>query len=271
MITSTGNSQIRGVIQLKKKPKERTARDLFIAEGLKMFLEAPAERTIQIYLSESFADRYCKESGEKNPDSRPVREKLEQTGYETVSDQVFAAMSDTKTPQGVICLIRQYHYKPEDLLAGKASPLCMVLENLQDPGNLGTIIRTGEGAGITGVLASSESVDVYNPKVIRSTMGSIYRVPVCYTDNLRGVLEDWKRKAVTLYAAHLKGSVPYDRKEYRNPTAFLIGNESRGLTEETAALADERIRIPMLGKVESLNAAVASAVLMYEAARQRRS
>ena len=146
----------------------------------------------------------------------------------------------------------------------------MVLENLQDPGNLGTILRTGEGAGVTGILMSSGCVDLYNPKVIRSTMGSIYRMPFCYTDDLKQSLAELKAAGVTLYAAHLRGTGTYDGQSYRTPTGFLIGNESRGLTGETAELADVYIKIPMCGQVESLNAAVASAVLMYEANRQRR-
>ena len=149
-------------------------------------------------------------------------------------------------------------------------PHVIVLDNLQDPGNLGTILRTAEGAGVSGVLLSRESVDLYNPKVIRSTMGSIYRMPFFYSQDLREDLKKWKSRGICLYAAHLKGSRPYDEADYRQPAAFLIGNESQGLTEETADLADCRIRIPMEGQVESLNAAVASAVLMYEARRQRR-
>jgi TrmH family RNA methyltransferase len=146
----------------------------------------------------------------------------------------------------------------------------MALENLQDPGNLGTIVRTAEGAGVTGILMSRGCVDIYNSKVIRSTMGSIYRMPFVYTDQWEEALRELKRQGVSLYAAHLKGQDYHDRQDYTKPAAFLIGNESRGLTEETAALADTYIRIPMCGQVESLNAAVASSILMYEANRQRR-
>ena len=110
-------------------------------------------------------------------------------------------------------------------------------------------MRTAEGAGVSGVLLSRESVDLYNPKVIRSTMGSIYRMPFFYSQDLREDLKKWKSRGICLYAAHLKGSRPYDEADYRQPAAFLIGNESQGLTEETADLADCRIRIPMEGQV----------------------
>ena len=146
----------------------------------------------------------------------------------------------------------------------------MVLENLQDPGNLGTIVRTGEAAGVTGILMSRETVDIYNPKVIRSTMGSVFRVPFLYADDLFGALRDLQKKGVRFYAAHLEGASVYDEEDYQAPCGFLIGNEGSGLSCEITALADARIRIPMEGEVESLNAAVAASVLLFETARQRR-
>ena len=150
--------------------------------------------------------------------------------------------------------------------------LLMILEDLQDPGNLGTILRTGEGAGVTGVILSKNSVDIYNPKVIRSTMGSVYRVPFCYTSSIREEILPWLReKKITGYAAHLEGKNSYDREDYTRDTAFFIGNEGNGLSRELSENADIWIRIPMEGQVESLNAAMASGILMYEAYRQRRN
>lgn len=244
------------MIQLKKKAKERDRQDVFLVEGIKMFREVPRERLQKVYVSAGFYE---------NPEHRSLLEKCE---FEVVSDAVFDAISDTKTPQGIICLVKQFHYCLSDLTAAPV-PLCMVLENLQDPGNLGTIFRTAEGAGVTGILLTRDCVDLYNPKVIRSTMGSIYRMPFFYTENLREVLTNWKEKGMNLYAAHLKGKNTYDQENYQKPSAFLIGNESQGLTDETAKLANHYIRIPMSGQVESLNAAIASAILMYEARRQR--
>ena len=114
------------------------------------------------------------------------------------------------------------------------------------------------------------TVDLFHPKTIRSTMGSIYRVPFFVTDDLGETAEHLRERGVEIYAAHLRGSVPYDEPCYRGATAFLIGNEGNGLSEETAARADARIRIPMEGEVESLNAAVSASLLMYEVNRQRR-
>lgn len=146
----------------------------------------------------------------------------------------------------------------------------MLLENLQDPGNLGTIVRAGEGAGITGVIMSRDTVDIYNPKVIRSTMGSLFRIPFLYAENLGETVRFLKKNHVKILAAHLEGAVVYDEEDCTGALGFLIGNEGNGLSEEIGALADARIKIPMAGQVESLNAAVAASVLMFETARQRR-
>ena len=124
---------------------------------------------------------------------------------------------------------------------------------------------------LAGVVMNSATADIYNPKVIRSTMGSIYRVPFVYVDDLGKALVLIKSKGIRLYAAHLKGTGNYEDEDYRKDTGFLIGNEANGLTEETAAMADCYVKIPMAGTVESLNAAVAASVLMFEAARQRRN
>ena len=114
------------------------------------------------------------------------------------------------------------------------------------------------------------TVDVFNPKTIRSTMGSIFRVPFFVTENLQDILMQLKSRKIKLYSAHLQGSVSYEEPDYKEPTGFLIGNEGNGLSDEIARMADTYIHIPMAGKVESLNAAMASGILMYEAARQRR-
>lgn len=256
MITSTSNPQVKEIMQLQKKSKLRRERGVFVAEGMKMVSEAPAGRIERCWISESFA--------RKHPDfplpaGVPVQE---------AADHVFAAMSDTQTPQGILAVIRCAEASLEDLLKAP-DPLLMVLENIQDPGNLGTVMRTGEGAGITGIIMSSDCADIYNPKVIRSTMGSIYRVPFCHSADLCGALDRIKETGITVYAAHLKGSQYYTENDYTKPSAFLIGNEGNGLKQEIADRAGTYIKIPMEGHVESLNAAVSAAILMYEAHRQR--
>lgn len=263
MITSLHNKSIKEVAALLGKKKERDRRGLFVVEGMKLFGEAPAERIVQVYAAEGAWEQLLAQYGEK----------LKTLPCEIVSDEVFARMSDTVTPQGILCLVRQYSYNIEEMLAAgdKKQLLFIVLEDIQDPGNLGTIFRTAEAAGADGVLMSGRTADIYNPKTIRSTMGSVYRVPFLYAENHLSVMETLKERGVRIFAAHLAGAADYDTYDYREATAFLIGNEGQGLREETASAADERIRLPMEGKVESLNAAVASSILLYEAYRQRRN
>lgn len=266
MITSTNNPQVKQISALLKKAKERREKKAFVVEGTKMVAEAPAEWLCSIYVSESY---------EKNPENQILLKELRgkcnenNAGFEVVSDSVFKSVSDTQTPQGIMAVVSMPEYHFEQLLCGEHTHL-LILESIQDPGNLGTMVRTGEGAGITGIIMNKTTVDLFNPKTIRSTMGSIYRVPFFLTDDLPAVLEKLKENQVSLYAAHLKGQNSYDEEDYTKPTGFLIGNEGNGLSDEIANLADTYIRIPMEGKVESLNAAISATLLMYEANRQRR-
>lgn len=257
MITATGNKRIKWLVSLGEKAKERKKEKAFLAEGSKMFEEADENRIREVYVSESYI--------EKNG----ISEKLERVGYETVSDEVFKKISDTKSPQGILCVMKQYEYTMDELLE-KQNPVFVLLEDIQDPGNLGTIVRTGEGAGIDGVIMTKDTVDIYNPKTIRATMGSIYRVPFLYVDSMDNVINKLQGKGITVYAAHLKGENYYDSFDFTKGSAFLIGNEGNGLRKETADLADSYLKIPMEGKVESLNAAIATSLLMYETYRQRR-
>ncbi len=254
------NADIKYVIQLNKKPRQRKKDRVFIVEGPKMYAELPDKLLVKTYVSESFA------AEEKN------QKLLEKHPYDVVKDSVFEQMSDTKSPQGILAVARQLSYNVKDLLGKdkKTPPFLLVLDTIQDPGNLGTMMRAGEAAGVTGILMNQETVDMYNPKVIRSTMGALYRVPFLYTEDLSGTLKELKKQGICLYAAHLKGTRDYDQENYSSPCAFLIGNEANGLSEEIASLADVYVKIPMCGSVESLNAAIAAAVLAFEGARQRR-
>lgn len=255
MITGSSNQQIKNIAALTKRAKERKDQGLFVAEGRKMFEEAPREWVEKIYVAESFL---------AEPETEEL---LAGREYEVVADAVFRSVSDTKTPQGILCLVRTPHYGRAELLRGERTRL-LLLESIQDPGNLGTMLRTGEGAGITGVMMDRATADVFNPKTIRATMGSIYRVPFYVTGNLPEEIALLKTQGVHVFAAHLRGTRRYDEEDYRGAVAFLIGNEGNGLSDEIADLADTCIRIPMEGQVESLNAAVSAAILMYEAKRQ---
>lgn len=257
MITSTSNPQVKRLLQLQKKSKVRNEEKVFVVEGLRMFVEVPKERVEKVYVSETF---YNKKKQELNWEEFPI---------EILSDSVFKHVSDTQTPQGVLCIVKQEKQDLDSLL-NIENPHFMVLDNLQDPGNMGTIIRTAEGAGVDAVFMSRDCVDIYNPKTIRSTMGSIYRMPFIYIEEIIPLLEEFRKKGIKSYAAHLDGKNSYDQEDYCKGTAILIGNEGNGLRDEVAEKADIWVRIPMEGQVESLNAAIAASVLMFEVARQRR-
>lgn len=267
MITSTNNQQLKAVSALLKKAKERKEKKAFVVEGPRMVVEAPAESLKAVYVSENF---------EKNPENQALLKELEAkckvsgAVVEVVADSVFKSVSDTQTPQGIMAVVDMPEYTLEQLLDGEKTHL-LILESIQDPGNLGTMIRTGEGAGITGVIMNKTTVDLFNPKTIRSTMGSLYRIPFFITEDLSATMELLKDKGVSLYAAHLKGEQFYTEENYTNACGFLIGNEGNGLSDEIANLADAYIKIPMEGQVESLNAAISATLLMYEANRQRRT
>ncbi len=257
MLTSKSNPQIKRLLQLQKKSKARTDEKVFVVEGIRMFVEVPGERVEKIYISETF---YNKKKEELDFQKYP---------FEILSDAVFQHVSDTKTPQGILCVVKQKDYQIESLLEVK-KPHFIVLDNLQDPGNLGTIVRTAEGAGVDAVFLSKDCVDIYNSKTIRSTMGSIYRVPTVYVEDVPQLLEQFREKGIKSYAAHLDGENTYDQEDYQGGTAILIGNEGNGLREEVSQKADVWVRIPMHGKVESLNAAIAASILMFEVSKQRR-
>lgn len=308
MITSAANKKVKNIAALLSRSRERKKQGVFVVEGIKMFTEAPIDRILEIYIEETlfgevlagkadeeFVKKLDQVTGclQKKDGKNCVAENNGiSVGFEIVRDDVFRKMSDTQTPQGILCVVKRMDETFEDLIRetqrrekqGKENQekenqierdypkgLYLILEDIQDPGNLGTMIRAGEGAGVSGIIMSDKTVDVYNPKTIRATMGSIYRVPFCYVSDLHRCIKDLQGRDIKVYAAHLQGKETYDFQDYCRSVAFLIGNEGNGLKDETAELADTYIKIPMLGKVESLNAAIAATLLVYEAARQRRN
>lgn len=253
MITSTSNQEIKDISKLQKSSKLRKEKLAFLVEGIRMFREIPEKNLIKAYVTESF---YSNNQG-----------LFEDKNYELVSDNVYNYISDTKSPQGVLALVKQFNYTIDNILKND-NPLLIVLENIQDPGNLGTIIRTAEGAGVDGIIMSSDTVDIYNSKVVRSTMGSVFRVPFYYSQDILETVDMLKNKNINVYAAHLKGESFYN-EDYKKGTAFLVGNEGNGLSDAISHRANHLIKIKMQGRVESLNAATATTVLIYEAMRQR--
>lgn len=260
MISSEANTQIKEIIKLQRSAKERRKKQLFVVEGIKLVKEAALHGKLkQIYLSETA----LQDAGKDWEDV------LNQHPYEVVSDAVFRTITETVTPQGVLGLVQIPSYKLGDILVdGRRS--FILLDDLRDPGNLGTIMRTAEGADMSGVILSKESVDLFNPKVVRSTMGAIFRVPFFYAEDLTAVMRQIKQMDIPVYGTMMQGSVVYDEPDYCKGAAIVIGNEANGISDKVAEELSVKVRIPMAGSLESLNAAVAAAILMYEVARQRR-
>ena len=258
-ITSTGNKFIKEVRELEKKARARRESGFFVAEGERLCSEIPYENIVRIFVTPAYKGRMPKgmgtdEKGNALSGRVPVFE---------VSDQVMEYMSDTKTSQGILAVVKQKHY------TALSGDFFIILDTLQDPGNMGTIFRTAEAAGVDGIVMNRNCVDIYSPKVVRATMGAMFRMPFLICEDLPAEITRMKSRGVSVYAAHLKGEKKHWEFDYTRPTAFMIGNEGNGLSDEIAALADSYLRIPMMGETESLNAAVAATVLMYEAVRQR--
>lgn len=251
MINNITNKQIKNIKALCDHRRTRREQGLFVVENPRMFREIPKEMIRETYVSESFL---------KNEDNKKL---LQGIRYELLKDDMFKKVSDTQNPQGIISLVKQPEYDLDKLLIKNPKGRYIVLNRLQDPGNLGTILRTAEAAGISAIVMDRECVDVFSPKVVRSTMGAILRVPFVYVDDLTEAIRKMRRTGIKCYAAHLKATMDFREADYAGGTAFFIGNEGNGLSDEIAQMADELIYIPMQGQAESLNAAVAAALLMY--------
>ena len=266
MITSTKNYQIKNISLLQKKASKRKADWLFVIEGIRAVSEVPYNLLQSVYIT---SELLSSESGATF--IAQIKKEAPHVVVEEVSSNVYAAMSDTVSPQGLLAVVKMCDYTMEQVLGEDqgVTPHVIILESLQDPGNMGTIIRTALGAGATGIIMNNTTVDIYSPKVVRSTMGAIFKMPHIVVDDLHATMEELKAKGVKLYAAHLKGEKFYDEFDYTVGCGFLIGNEGNGLTKETADRASEYLKIPMEGGLESLNASVAAAILMYETHRQR--
>lgn len=268
MIESMANGQVKRIQKLMKQAKARKQEKVFVVEGWKMVKEALV-RNLVLHL-------YVKEKEEKSYQSLLKDEKIkwENVPVEIVADGIFRELSDTVTPQGILAIVKMPEYEKESICSGKAGGVyeeakLLILEDVQDPGNMGTILRTAEGAGMSGVLLSKGCVDIFNTKVVRATMGALFRVPFYICDDLQEELVDLQQKGFTFYAAHLQGKEDYTRETYPGKLGILIGNEANGLTENISDMADKKVKIPMEGELESLNAAVSAALFAYEIHRHR--
>lgn len=246
MIVSKDNSQIKHIRQLNQK-KYRDEYKEFVVEGTKIVQEAIEENeNIQLIV-------ICEELLKKAIDTKIYK-------VEYVNKSIFELISDTVTPQGILAVIKEK--EPKEI----TSRVLFALDDIQDPGNMGTIIRTLDAAGIKDLIISKESADIYNPKVTRSTMGAIYRLNVT-RENLKSKLLDLKEKGYKIVVTSLATDKYYYDIDYNEKMIIVIGNEGKGVSKEINEIADIKIKIPMLGKAESLNASIATGILAYEYVR----
>lgn len=258
MIESFQNKTVKYIKSLRLK-KERDRANVFVAEGVRFVDEIESGWDIElIAFSNKFATENDISGFEKKADSI------------ILSDAVFESVTETDSPQGILAVCKRKSYDRKHVLEQKdGNGFYIIAEEMNDPGNLGTIIRTADAAGADGIFLSKGSVDLYNSKTLRSTMGSIFHIPIFQEQEIKELISEMKKNKISIYASHLKAkSMPYE-SDFKKGCAFLIGNESKGLKEQTASLADKLIKIPMPGKAESLNASIAAGILLYEAVRQR--
>lgn len=243
-ITSLKNPKVTAWKALKDR-KGRRESGCFLVEGRKMVEEA---------LASAFdVETVLVQEGMELPEG------LTMPVYELPA-HVLAAVCDTKTPQGIAAVVRM----KEQSALGKH---IVVLDGVQDPGNVGTIIRTADAAGLDGVLLSNQCADVFSPKVLRATMGSIFRMNLRTTDDLPGELTKLREKGYSILSSQLDGTPFYEREKVAERFALIIGNEGNGVSEQVQQTATHRVRLPMRGGAESLNAAIAAAIMMYELMR----
>ncbi len=266
MIDNPRSPRVRAVAKLAKR-EARAETGLFLLEGPQAVGEALN------YRPELLVDLFATPTAlEKHFD---IARKAAAAGVETefVSEHVLEAMADTVTPQGIVAVCRQFPTSLKDIL-GAEPRLIAILEEVRDPGNAGTIIRAADAAGADAVILTGRSVDLYNPKVVRATTGSLFHVPVAIGVELETVVERTKAIGLQVIAADIKGADLLSARRagaLAAPTAWLFGNEARGLSHEHYGLADWVITVPIYGHAESMNLATAASVCLYESAFAQRS
>ncbi|MEO6827993.1 MAG: RNA methyltransferase [Microbacteriaceae bacterium] len=266
MLDNPRSPRVRAVAKLAKRAA-RSQTGLFLLEGPQAVAEALTFRpglVAELYATPTALERY----GE-------ISQAAVDAGItvEFVTEHVLEAMADTVTPQGLVAVCRQFPTAVKDIFAAGPT-LIAILEEVRDPGNAGTIIRAADSAGADAVILTGRSVDVYNPKVVRSSTGSIFHLPIAVGVEFADVRARAREADLQVLAADVKGDdLLIARRDgaLRKPTAWVFGNEARGLTDENLALADRVITVPIYGSAESMNLATAASVCLYESAFAQRS
>lgn len=263
-ITSRSNERVKYLKKFHEK-KHRDQENGFLAEGFKVIeeaLQAGWEVRMLLYTPDVL----------RHPRGVALLDKAHATGTIELWEcekQVLAAVADTKTPQGALALIAKPEHSLDVLLQGRGTPLVVVLDGLQDPGNLGTIIRTADACELQGVITLEGTVDLFHPKVVRASAGALFHLPAFADLAASTVVEFFTGSGVQKFVADPRGEYSLYECDFSRPTALFMGNEARGCGEMLHAAADRVVAIPMPGQAESLNVGVAASLFIYEAVRQR--
>lgn len=263
IITSPQNKFIKLAASLKQK-KYRDELSLFIVEGVRLVEEAAQSNwrvETCIYTTEALLQERVQDiiAGLESKNCRMIQ----------VTGSVYDKITDTKEPQGIMAIVEKYTYLLEELLTREKKPFLVVLDEVQDPGNVGTIIRTATAAGCTGVILTKGCADVFANKVVRSSMGSIFHVPIFEGLNTNEMISYLTQHRIDILATSLESSNVYFKVDFNTSVAVVFGNEGNGVSQALLQHAKDRLYIPLLGHVESLNVAASAAVILYEVVRQR--
>ncbi len=264
-ITSKDNKILKVIRSLKVK-KSRDKENLFIVEGYKFIFDSLLYKPKYLVFSESAYDKV-----ESYPNIVSELNKL-LCDIILVPDEIFSTLTDTEMPQGALCVFEKNESNFYDYIKTRSIDediSIIVCESLQDPGNCGTIIRTADAGGFTMCVFTENSVDIYNPKVVRSTAGSILNIPSFNVKDIKEVLKTLRVQKIQTYGTYLNTENYYDKVTYSSRSAIFIGNEANGLTSETVTTLDTLVKIPIIGKAESLNAGVATSIMIYEVLKQK--
>ena len=254
-ITSKDNSLIKKISKLNTSAKQRREQGLFVAEGLRLSIDAMLSdcEITALLITEKALNKY----------SESINKLIEYSSASyLVKESVFNSISETKTPQGVLCLIKTLDKKSLfDTI--KDNGKFLALDGIQDPSNLGTILRTAEAVGIDGVILSKDCCDIYSPKVVRGSMGAVFRLPCITVNTIRDFLLEHKN--VKSFASVVDNvAEKINEINFSKPCIAIVGNEGNGVKQETLEVCDKKFTIPMLGRAESLNASVAASIIMWE-------
>ena len=254
IITSKDNDFIKHVKKLKEK-KYRDEYNEFIIEGIKITQEAIEEK------AKIKAVIICEDCKNQSAIPNELLYEVAKMNCIYVSEKVFMSISDVTNPQGIMAIIEKEN--EENLKIDFSNDKILILDNIQDPGNMGTIIRTCDSLNMKQIIVSKGSSDIYNPKVVRATMGAIFRIKIIESDDLVKTIKELKKHKFKVYATDLKTKNTIYNVDYKK-SAVIIGNEANGVSQEVLDESSYRIKIPMLGKTESLNAGVATSIVLYE-------